>query len=82
MRDILTDMMSAYDNKGDNNMTTVQQLISWLQTLPQDASVEVLGLDYHNEPLMLNLDIEDCSVITYVKNGLLQHKSIVQLCGD
>jgi hypothetical protein len=63
-------------------MTTVEQLISWLQTLPQDASVEVLGLDYNNEPLMLNLDIEDCSVITYVKNGLLQHKSIVQLCGD
>jgi hypothetical protein len=67
---------------GENNITTVEQLISWLQTLPQDASVEVLGLDYNNEPLMLNLDIEDCSVIPYVKNGLLQHKSIVQLCGD
>jgi hypothetical protein len=75
MRGILTDMMSAYDNKGDNNMTTVEQLISWLQTLPQDAIVEVgkeFSRDWHSGMDMVDLDISECFIYEFGKNTIVQ----------
>jgi hypothetical protein len=63
-------------------MTTVKQLIEFLQTCPQDSSVQVLNEVNYGEIIMVDLDISCCSFVNCIKNGYLQNKAIVQLWAD
>jgi len=69
--------------------TTASQLIKWLQTLPQDAEIEV-GDERSNGSErwmeMRPLHIESCTVISYtspedrVKYPLMAGRTLVMLC--
>lgn len=78
MRDILMDMTNALDNKGRNKMTTVKQLIEWLQTIPENSTVEVEYQDPDGYSVMTGLEIENCSV---VRHSYLKDRLVVQLGG-
>ncbi len=51
-------------------MTTVAQMIEWLNTLPPEAEVRCgkeITCDYHSYMEMSNVDIESCNVHDYTK---------------
>jgi hypothetical protein len=59
-------------------MTTVKQLIEWLQTIPEDSTVEVEYQVPEGYSVMTGLEIENCSV---VRHSYLKDRLVVQLGG-
>lgn len=70
-------------------MTTVKQMIEWLQTLPQDAEVQC-GVEehagYERYMKMVPVDIEACNVIDYTEkyhnNPRIHGRVFVEILGD
>jgi hypothetical protein len=70
-------MMSA-EEKWRNKMTTVKQLIEWLQTIPEDSIVDVEHQLPDGDSVMTDLYIEDCYVH---EHRYLKDKLVVNLRG-
>lgn len=71
-------------------MTTVKEMIEWLETLPQDAEVHCGvedGAGYERYMKMVPVDIESCYVFDYTHEGYRNNpriygRVIVEICGD
>ena len=72
-------------------MTTVAQMIEWMQTLPQDAEVECgveVTKSYETYMSMKPVDIEACDVLDYTseedreKYPNMAGKTIVMIRGE
>jgi hypothetical protein len=80
---------SVLSEKAEEAMTTVAEMIEWMETLPQDAEVEC-GVEvtsgYSTYMNYSPVDIESCYVFDYTSKeyndySRIAGKVIVQICG-